>query len=51
VITSRRIRWTGHVGHIEEWRGAYRVLVGKHEEKRPLGRLRRRWENNNKMKL
>jgi hypothetical protein len=35
----------------EERRGVYRVLVGKHEGKRPLGRPRRRWEDNNKMNL
>jgi hypothetical protein len=34
-----------------ENRGVYRVLVGKLEEKRPLGRPRRRWENNIKMDL
>jgi len=36
----------GHVAHLGEKRGAYRALVGKHEEKRPLGRPRRRWEDN-----
>jgi len=46
VIKSRRIRWTGHVERIGERRGVYRVLVGKSEGKRPLGRLGRRWENN-----
>ena len=47
----RRIRWTGHVARLEERRGVYRVLVGKPEGKRPLGRLRRRWEDNIKMDL
>jgi hypothetical protein len=46
VIKSRRMRWAGHVACIWEGRGVYRVLVGKHEGKRPLGRPRRRWEDN-----
>ena len=44
VIKSRRMRWAGHVAHMGERRGVYRVLVGKPEGKRPLGRPRRRWE-------
>jgi hypothetical protein len=40
------MRWAGHVARIEEWRGLYRILVGKPEGKRPLGRPRHRWENN-----
>ena len=51
VIKSRRMRWAGHVACREERRGAYRVLVGKPEGKRPLGRPRHRWENNIKMDL
>jgi len=51
VIKSRRIRWAGHVARIGERRGVYRVLVGKPEGKRPLGRPRRRWEDNIKMDL
>jgi len=43
VIKSRRMRWAGHVAHMGEERGVYRVLVGKPEGKRPLGRPRRRW--------
>ena len=43
VIKSRRMRLAGHVAHTGEERGAYRVLVGKPEGKRPLGRPRRRW--------
>jgi len=43
------MRWDGHVGRMGEGRGMYRVLVGKPEGKRPLGRPRRRWENNIKM--
>jgi len=42
VIKSRRMRWAGHVAHMEEGRGAYRVLVGRPKGKRPLGRPRRR---------
>ena len=51
VIKSRRMRWAWHVARMGEERGAYRVLVGKPEEKRPLGRPRRRWVNNNRMDL
>jgi hypothetical protein len=51
VIKLRRIRWAGHVAHMGEGRGAYRVLVGRFEGKRPLGRPRRRWEDNIKMDL
>ena len=47
----RRMRWAGHVARMGERRGIYRVLVGKPEEKRPLGRPRRRWEDNIKMDL
>jgi hypothetical protein len=46
MIRSRRMRWSGNVARMGEKRGAYRVLVGKLERKRPLGRLRRRWEYN-----
>jgi hypothetical protein len=46
VIKSRRQRWEGHVTHMGERRGAYRALVGKPEGRRPLGRLRHRWEDN-----
>ena len=51
VIKSRRMRWAGHVAHMGERRGVYRVLVGKPEGKRPLGRPRHRWEDNIKMNL
>jgi hypothetical protein len=51
LIKSRRIRWAGQVAHIGEKRGVYKVLVGKPEGKRPLGRPRRRWEDNIKMDL
>jgi hypothetical protein len=51
AIKSTRMRWAGHVARMGEGRGAYRVLVGRPEGKRPLGRPRRRWEDNNKMDL
>jgi hypothetical protein len=51
VIKSRRMRWTGHVARMREGRGVYKVLVRKPEGKRPLGRPRRRWEDNIKMNL
>jgi hypothetical protein len=49
VMKSRRMRWAGHVASMAERRGVYRVLVGKPEGTRPLGRPRRRWEDNIKM--
>jgi hypothetical protein len=45
------MRWAGHVVRVEERRAVYKVLVGKPEGKRPLGRPRRRWEDNIKMDL
>jgi hypothetical protein len=51
VIKSRRMRRAGHVARMEEVRGVPWVLVGKPEGKRPLGRPRRRWEDNIKMDL
>ena len=51
VIKSRRMRWAGHVGGMGERRGVYRVLVGKPDGRRPLGRPRRRWEDNMTMNL
>ena len=51
VIKSRRMRWAGHVARMGEERGAYRVLVGKQEGKRPLGRPRHRWVDNIRMDL
>ncbi|KAJ4443425.1 hypothetical protein ANN_05093 [Periplaneta americana] len=50
-IKSRRLRWAGHVARMGESTNAYRVLVGRPEGKRPLGRPRRRWEDNIKMDL
>jgi hypothetical protein len=51
VIKSRRMRWAGHVTRMREGRGVYRVLVGRLEGKRPLGRPRHMWEDNIKMDL
>jgi len=51
VVKSRRMRWVGHVARMGEDRVAHGVLVGKPEGKRPLGRPRRRWEDNIKMDL
>jgi hypothetical protein len=51
MIKSRRMRWAGHVARMGEKRNAYRILVGKPEGKRPLGRPRRRWVDNIKMVL
>ena len=51
VVKSRRMRWAGHVGRMGENRGVHRVLVRKPEGKRPLGRPRRKWEDNIKMDL
>jgi hypothetical protein len=51
VIKSRRMRWAGHVELMGEGRGAYRLLVGRPEGRRPIGRPRRRWEDNIKMYL
>jgi hypothetical protein len=44
VIKSGSMRWAGHVARMGEGRGVYRILVGRPEVKRPLGRARRRWE-------
>jgi hypothetical protein len=51
VIKSRRMRWAGHVARMGEGRGAYRILVGRPEGRRPLGRPGRRWEDNINMDL
>ena len=48
---SRRLRWAGHIARMEQPRNTYRVLVGKPEGNRPLGRPRRRWEDNIRMDL
>jgi len=51
MVKSRRMRWAGHVQRMGEDRGVQRVMVGKPEGKRPLGRPTRRWEDNIKMDL
>jgi hypothetical protein len=51
VIKARRMGWAGHVARIGKGRGVYRVLVGRPEGKRPLGRPRYRWKDNIKMDL
>jgi hypothetical protein len=51
VIKSRRMRWVGHVARRGKKRNVYTILVGKPEGERPLGRRRRRWEDNIKMDL
>jgi hypothetical protein len=51
VIKSRKIRWAEHVACMMEGRGVYRVLVGRPEGKRTLGRPKRRWEDNIKIYL
>ena len=50
-LKTRRMRWAGHAARMEQSRNAYRVLMGKPEGKKPLGRPRRRWEDNIKMDL
>jgi hypothetical protein len=49
VIKARRMRWAGHVACMGEVRGAYNILVGRPDRRRPQGRLWRRWEDNIKM--
>jgi hypothetical protein len=51
VMKARRMRWAGHVARMGEVRGAYNILVGRPEGRRPLRRPRRRWEDNIKMDL
>jgi hypothetical protein len=51
MIKSKRMRWAGHVVRMGAKRNAYRILVGKPEGKRPLGRPRYRWVENIKMEL
>ena len=51
LSVRRRMRWAGHVARMGEERGVYRVLVGKPEERRPLGRPMRRWGDNIRMDL
>jgi hypothetical protein len=51
VDKSERMRWAGLVARMGEVRGTYNILIGRPEGKRPLGRPRRRWEDNIKMDL
>ena len=51
VIKSRMMRWAKHIARMGERRGVYRILVGKPEGMRPLGRPRHRWEDNINMDL
>ena len=51
MIKSRRLRWAGHVARLEEGRSAFKILTGKSIGKVPLGRPRRRWEDNIRMYL
>jgi hypothetical protein len=51
IIKSRRMRWAGHMARMGEKRNVYRLLVGKPEGKRPLGRPRRRWIDKIKMEF
>jgi hypothetical protein len=51
IIKSRRMRWASHVVRMGENRNAYRLLMGKPEGKRPLGRPRRRWVDNIRIDL
>jgi hypothetical protein len=51
LIKSWSMRWAGHAARMGEKRNAYRILVGKREGKRPLGRPRRKWVDNIKMDL
>jgi hypothetical protein len=51
MIKSRRMRWAGHVARMGEKNNAHKILMRKPEEKRPLRRRRRRWEDNIRMDL
>jgi hypothetical protein len=51
IMKSRRMRLAGHVARMGDRRNAYKILVGKPEGKRPLGRPRLRWEDNTRMDL
>jgi hypothetical protein len=51
MIKSKRMRWAGYVARMGEKRNAYRILMGKPEGRRPLGRRRRKWVDNIKMDL
>ena len=51
VIKSRRLRWARHVARMEEGRSVFKILTGKPTGKRPLGRPKRKWEDNIRMDL
>ena len=51
VVECRRLRWAGHIARMEEDRASFKILTGKPTGKRPLGRPRRRWEDNIRMDL
>jgi hypothetical protein len=51
MIKSRKIRWAGYISRMGEKKNAYRIVVGKPEGKRPLGRQKRRWVDNNKIDI
>ena len=51
MIKSRRLKWAGHIARMEEVRSAFKILIGNPTGKRPLGRSRRRWEDNIRMDL
>ena len=51
VVKCRKLRWAGHVARMEEGRSTFKILTGKPTGKRPLGRPRRRWEDNIRMDL
>ena len=51
MTESRRLRWAGHVGRMEEGRSAFKILTGQPAGKRPLGMPRRGWEDNIRMDL
>jgi len=51
VIRSRKVTWAGHVGRLRGTRNAYKMLAGRYEGKRSLGRPRRRWEDNSRLDL
>ena len=51
VIKSRRLRWAGHVARMEEGRSAFKILTGEPTGERPLGKSKRRWENNFRIEL
>ena len=51
MIKSRRLRWAGHVARMDEGRSAFKIVTRKPTGNRPLGRPRRRWEDNIRMDL